>query len=467
MLSPLQDLLRHASERPDATAIASPGCHYSFSELAIAVDATTIRLRAAGVVPRSIVALDLPAALEWIVDLALMRLATRSVSLRGVSTAVGLAPDVLIASPGEQRALAPRVLHLDDRWIADAVAAASGPVPLVEYPRPDSIFRLLLTSGTTGTPRAGAYSIAAFEHRRNGLDHYWTDERGELNFMPLSTTGGFHTAVAALRHGQAFRAVDHINEVTLRFAAAEGVRVLCGSPAHLAAAIAVLIEHDIDLPELDEVRLAGATPTVTLMRLIEHRLAVPVRSIYGSTEAGGVTMRMLGAGDDLTNVGPALPGLELRVTDSVVSYRGPGMLSGYLVDGTLIPFPRGWFEPGDTGSMDGDGSLVLQGRTSEILNIAGHKVNPARVDDLAAQFAGVRDAAAFDLEGGTGVAELGIAVVADPSCDLSALDRMLRSQLRVGYPTTFWRVAEVPRNRMGKVDRGLLAAAYARANPSA
>ena len=465
MFAPLNDLETHAAERPDAVAIVSPTLRYTFAELAVAVDATAIRLRAEGVAPRQVVALDLPAALEWIIDLALMRLATRSVSVRGVSATGGLPLDVLVTSPGGRGAHAPGVLEVDERWIAGAVAAASGAAPLVDYPRPDSIFRLLLTSGTTGTPRAAAYSVAALEHRRLGLDHYWTDERPELDFMPLSTTGGFHTAIAALRHGQAFRAVDHINERTLRFAASEGVRVLAGSPAQLAAALTVLTEHDIALPALEEVRLAGATPSVALLRLIDTRLGVPVRSIYGSTEAGGVTMRMVRPDDDLANVGPALPSIELQVVDGAVRYRGPGMLSGYLVGGVVQPFAGGWFEPGDLGSLDEHGALILGGRASDVLNIGGVKVNPARIDDLAAEFAGVRDAAAFTLDRGTGRAELGLAVVADPDCDLAALDRMLRQQLRVGYPTTYWRVAEVPRNRMGKVERGAVAAAYARTLP--
>ncbi|MDO7882733.1 class I adenylate-forming enzyme family protein [Salinibacterium soli] len=472
MISPLADLDRHAAERPAVTAISTPRGRYSFGELRDLTLAVAERLRGEGVTPRHVVALDLPAALEWIVDLALLRIATRSVSVRGVPGLGTLQPDALISSPGASRGLAPIMLAVDDLWLAGATAAASGADTLVDYPRPDSIVRLMMTSGTTGTPRAAAYAANAFEHRRLGLDAYWTDARPELDFMPLSTTGGFHTAVAALRHGEAFRAVDRIDAEVLRFAADDGIRVLAGSPQQLATALDVVEESGIQLPALEEVRMAGAAPGPALLRRIRELLAVPIRIVYGSTEGGGMTSRMLDD-EDSANVGSVLPGFELQVVDEsgmpvapgvegTLRYRGPGMVSGYLENGTVAEFPGGWFVPGDLASIDADGSVRLSGRASEIVNIGGLKVDPDRVDELARSFPGVTDAAAFPVERASGRAELGLAVVGRPGVDLRALDRRLRELLPVGHPTAYWAVSEIPRNRMGKVERGMLAQTYAR-----
>ncbi|MCU1513572.1 MAG: hypothetical protein JWO10_662, partial [Microbacteriaceae bacterium] len=382
MFAPLADLDRHASERPDEIALSTPGREHTFAQLKSAVDAVAIRLRGAGVAPRNVVAIDLPAALEWIVDLALLRLATRSVSLRGVPSVGSLALDVLLTEPGKQSASAGLVMVIDDAWLADAVSGASGVAPLIGYPRPDSVFRLMLTSGTTGIPRAAAYSVAALEYRRHGLDRYWADGRAELNFMALSTTGGFHTGIADLRHGQAHLAVDYIDEEAMRFAAAAHIRVLCGSPIQIAGALQVLATHGIELPELEEVRMAGSSPSATLMHLIADRLRVPVKGIYGSTEGGGVTMRMLQAEDDLLDVGQPLPGFELQIvndigepvpagTEGLVRYRGPGLVSGYYDAGSVTPFAGGWFAPGDIGMLAHNDSLVLGGRTAELINVGG------------------------------------------------------------------------------------------------
>ena len=46
-----------------------------------------------------------------------------------------------------------------------------------------------------------------------------------------------------------------------------------------------------------------------------------------------------------------------------------------------------------------------------------------------------------------------LAVVAEANGDLRALDRMLRQRMPGKHPTVFGRVATIPRNRMGKVER--------------
>lgn len=473
MISPLVDLDRHAAETPDAVAIASPRLRLTFGELRTTVVAVAHRLREAGVRPRHVVGVDLPGAPEWIIDLALLRLATCSVSLRGVPSLGRLSLDVVIAAPGSARRPGVMTIEVDSRWIADAAASAPGAESRVDYPRPDSVFRLMLTSGTTGMPRAAAYTVQAFESRRLGLDTYWTDARPELDFMPLSTTGGFHTAVASLRHGQAYRAVDRIDEVALRFAADEGIQVLAGSPQHLATALEVIEEHGIRLEALEEVRLAGATPGESLLQRIREVLGVPIRSVYGSTEGGGVTSRMLEPGADLADLGHPIPGMEVQVvgadgtpaptgTEGLLRYRGPGMTVGYLEAGTIRPFADGWFVPGDLGSVTPDGSVRLSGRASEVVNLGGFKVNPDRVDELARAFPGVRDAAAFPLTRADGRAELGLAVVGSPGFDVRALDARLREVLPVGHPTAFWGVPSIPRNRMGKAERAVIAEAYTR-----
>jgi long-chain acyl-CoA synthetase len=331
----------------------------------------------------------------------------------------------------------------------------------------------MLTSGTTGLPRAAAHSVAALESRRGGLYRYWTDDRPEVNFMGLSTTGGFHTAIASLHHGQVFRAVDSINEQTMRFVAQQQITVLCGSPMQIARAGELLAEFDISLPTLGEIRMAGTAPSASLLRVLAEQPGVPIRSVYGSTEGGGVTMRYIGPADDPTNAGQPLPGTEVQIVDeagvpvatgveAAVRYRSPGMVSGYLEDTVVAPFPRGWFVPGDRGMLDRSGSLVLTGRNAELMNLGGLKIDPARVDEIAMTYPGVLDVAAFQIERRVGIPEIALAVVAEPECELRALDRYLREQLPIGHPTAFWRVEEIPRNRMGKVERSMLATELAR-----
>ena len=64
-----------------------------------------------------------------------------------------------------------------------------------------------------------------------------------------------------------------------------------------------------------------------------------------------------------------------------LALRGPGMFSGYLNP----PRSRdeilhdGWFLTGDLAHRDSGGRIVLDGRTSSVIHVAGHKVFPEEV----------------------------------------------------------------------------------------
>ena len=477
MFAPVRHLMQHASTRPDELALIGVDGRWTFAELETAVSAVARRLRELGVEPRQLVATDLAPALDWIVTLALFRIATRTVSYAGVGSGSGLVADALLTRPGTRRLDAAQVIAIDRLWIEQAVTdadEADGPnPPTVLYPRDDAICRVIMTSGTTGSPRGVELSVRAVEHRLANTHRYWTDSRVEVNLMTLSTTGGFHTALAALQHGTPFVAVDMADERFLRIAIEARVQVLCGSPVQIGQTLRLLRESSQSLPHLTEVRTAGALPTPALLTTIAEQLSVPVRGVYGSTEGGGVTMRMLHLGGDLSDVGTPLAGIELEVADESgasaprgasgdVRYRGPGLASGYTHDDTEQSFRAGWFYPGDRGRITDAGTLVIEGRTAEIVNVGGVKVDPATVDAAVEGFPGVIDAGTFLIEQVPGVPELGLAVVAGPNCDLRALDQLLRQRLPGKHPTVFGQVSVIPRNRMGKVERARLTEEFER-----
>lgn len=477
MFAPVLHLQEQATARPDHMALIARDQTWTFAQLARAVSAVTARLRELGIEPRMLVATDVPPAIDWIVTLALFRIATRTVSLTGVSTTNGLALDALLTSPGTRRHDAALVIAIDQLWIEQAVAdadeAGDPEVPTVLYPRADATCRVIMTSGTTGAARGVELSVSAVEHRLATLHRYWTDARPELNLMTLSTTGGFHTALASLKHGTPYIATELSDERLLRRAADAKVEVLAGSPVQVGSLVQLMREQGLTLPTLREVRTAGAAATPALLAQVAEVLSVPVRGVYGSTEGGGVAMRMVHGEGDPADVGRPLEGIQLQIVDEQgtpvgdgvvgdVRYRGAGLASGYVGPDPEQSFRDGWFSPGDRGSIGPQGTLVLDGRVSEIVNVGGVKVDPAAVDAAVEGFPGVIDAATFVIEKTPGVPELGIAVVAHADCDLRALDQLLRQRLPGKHPTVFGQVSVIPRNRMGKVERARLTAEFRR-----
>lgn len=119
---------------------------------------------------------------------------------------------------------------------------------------------------------------------------------------------------------------------------------------------------------------------------------VPVAQGYGIIEVGLPIQNNDEAVEHPEAIGRPVDGFEVKIVDDKgqtlpdgqtgqVALRGPGMFSGYLNP----PRSReeilhdGWFLTGDLGHRDSGGRIVLDGRTSSVIHVAGHKVFPEEV----------------------------------------------------------------------------------------
>ena len=92
---------------------------------------------------------------------------------------------------------------------------------------------------------------------------------------------------------------------------------------------------------------------------------VEVLGTYGLTEAGGAVCVDLPGDHRPGTVGRVLPGTSVRITDEgEVLVAGPGLMDGYhgrRLD-TRAVLANGWLATGDSGVLDDDGRLRIQGR---------------------------------------------------------------------------------------------------------
>jgi long-chain acyl-CoA synthetase len=121
-----------------------------------------------------------------------------------------------------------------------------------------------------------------------------------------------------------------------------------------------------------------------------QRYGVELMSGFGMTEAtGGITMTPPGRYKD-DSLGPALPGVEIRVAeDGELLIRGPYVMTGYLdpPDGTKALDDEGWFATGDLMEQDGDGFIRIVDRKKEIYkNINGQTIAPQKIENLFRDF---------------------------------------------------------------------------------
>jgi long-chain acyl-CoA synthetase len=137
---------------------------------------------------------------------------------------------------------------------------------------------------------------------------------------------------------------------------------------------------------LDEVQFAitGAAPIPRELLEWFNAIGVPLSEIYGMSENCG-PMTWTPVRIKPGTVGPACPGVEVRIADDgEVLCRGGNVFQGYLNDPEKTADALdadGWLHTGDIGVLDDDGYLRIVDRKKELIITAGGKnISPANLE---------------------------------------------------------------------------------------
>jgi long-chain acyl-CoA synthetase len=112
-------------------------------------------------------------------------------------------------------------------------------------------------------------------------------------------------------------------------------------------------------------------------------VGIDLRQVYGSTEAGVVSMHRE---DEIDNqsVGRICRGAEVRISEAQeILVRGPSIFSGYYKDEekTAQVIRDGWFHTGDAGHVDERGHLYYLDRIDNLDELrGGHRYAPAYIE---------------------------------------------------------------------------------------
>ncbi|MFO7856007.1 MAG: AMP-binding protein, partial [Paracoccaceae bacterium] len=177
-------------------------------------------------------------------------------------------------------------------------------------------------------------------------------------------------------------------------------------------------------------------------------------------------------------VGPALPGIEVRVTDAEgrvlpagevggLEVRGPNVFKGYwrMPEKTAEEFrDGGWFVTGDLATISEDGYVTIVGRAKDLVISGGYNVYPKEVESLIDEIDGVLESALIGLPHPDFGEAVTAVVVPRPGAalDEATVLRALEDRLaRYKQPKRVFFVDALPRNTMGKVQKNVLRETYA------
>jgi benzoate-CoA ligase len=152
-------------------------------------------------------------------------------------------------------------------------------------------------------------------------------------------------------------------------------------------------------------------------------------------------------------------GTESAAEDpGVLWVRHPAQASGYanLPEQTREQFRDGWFCSRDLFVRDAEGYYIHQGRSDELIKVAGQWVQPGELEETAAREAAVAEAACVPVQDADGLERLALFVT--PRGDAAAAQRAAieaceRALPRHKRPKWVRAVDELPRTATGKVQR--------------
>ncbi|MDZ4264611.1 MAG: acyl-CoA ligase FadD12 [Mycobacterium sp.] len=330
---------------------------------------------------------------------------------------------------------------------------------------------ILLTSGTTGTPKGATHSGGDPSVLKAILDRTpWRAEQPVVIVAPMFHAWGFsQLAFAASMACTIITRRKFDPEATLDLVDRHRATGLCVVP--------VMFDRIMDLPEevLDRysgrsLRFASASgsrmrPDVVIAFM--DRFGDVIYNNYNATEAGMIataTPRDLRAAPD--TAGRPAEGTEIRILDSDMNevptgevgsiyVRNSTQFDGYT-SGHSKDFHEGFMSSGDVGYVDEAGRLFVVGRDDEMIVSGGENVYPIEVENTLAAHPEVAEASVIGVDDEQYGQRLAAFVVlkAGAAVTPETLKQHVRENLaNYKVPREITILDELPRSITGKISR--------------
>jgi long-chain acyl-CoA synthetase len=195
---------------------------------------------------------------------------------------------------------------------------------------------------------------------------------------------------------------------SLEVIAKQKCTILYGAPPMFVAWSSMPNLGDYDLSSLRYVASGAAALPVKILETFQGLTGgTPISEGYGLTEASPVvTSNAAGTVVKPGTVGPAIPGVEVKIVDengAEVSHgtmgelicRGPNIMMGYWnkPEATAETLKDGWLHTGDMATEDDDGYFTIVDRLKDMIVVSGFNVYPREVEEVLFKHPAVADAA--------------------------------------------------------------------------
>ena len=395
-------------------------------------------------------------------------------------------PAVIVSDPASApaaREIAGRrggpVLTLDAEGGGEIAELAAGMSPDHETVsrEHDDLAGLLYTSGTTGRSKGAMITHRNLASNTATLHEVWRFAPGDvlLHALPIFHVHGLYVALGTAFLNRSEILWHQKFDVDAVMRDLPRATVMMGVPTFYAR---MVMREDLNAKACAHVRLfvSGSAPLLAeTHKSFEAKTGHRVLERYGMTETGMITSNPYDGERRAGTVGYPLPGISVRIVGDdghevapgevgVIEVKGLNVFKGYwgMPEETRASFRAdGYFITGDLGVMEQDGRISIVGRGKDLIISGGLNVYPKEVEIELDSLDGVTESAVI----GVPHPDFGESVVAvvtgSPPPEPDMIAQLSGRLARFKVPKRIFTVPELPRNVMGKVQKGALRQRFA------
>ncbi|MDC7218382.1 MAG: AMP-binding protein [Spirochaetales bacterium] len=276
------------------------------------------------------------------------------------------------------------------------------------------VINMQYTSGTTGFPKGVQlthYNILNNGYNIGQCQKFTSDEILCLPPPLFHCFGIVLGVMAILTHGATLVPIQNFDPLLVMASVQkEKCTALYGVPTMFIAELNHPMFDMFDFSSLRTGIMAGSPCPMDVMNQVVEKMNMrDVTIAYGLTEASPV-MTQTRTDDSLekrvSTVGPALPGIEVKVLNpetgeecppevqGELCCRGYNVMKGYykMPEATAECIDKeGWLHSGDLGIMDGDGFFRVTGRIKDMIIRGGENIYPREIEEFLYPFEEIQD----------------------------------------------------------------------------
>jgi acyl-coenzyme A synthetase/AMP-(fatty) acid ligase len=474
-----QRLALHARRQPEALAIVNGRYRSTYVDLAMNVLRIMEALTSDGIQARQIVGVDIAERhVHLQVLLACEALGATTISLAAAEldppADLGRLCDRILVAGAAPRNQADKVLPITNDWLTHVLACPMDPRRLdaLDHPSaPDAMVRLIKSSGTTGMPKVMGmtYRVQQRTLQKNLL--HAAAQIGPhpvfLCFYNFSVRGSHSRTLLTLQLGGT---VHFIGVSTAWDAIVAGIGTFALFIAGDLERFVRAVPANSSPADL-HVDVIGSAISARLRQETREKLTRNLLVTYGTNEVHHISVV------DANNVGTLFDDVRVMIADGagmplpfgqqgLICLKTETMTDGYIdaPDLTRATFVDGWYHTGDLGYQPSQETLVVLGRSDEMLNIGGVKIAPGPIEERLKTIDGVLDAVILGIADHLETNGLLVAVETEVGAGPTDLATRIASII-TAYVMAYQvlNFSAFPRTESGKVRREAVHEAYRRA----